>query len=238
MQGDNAAARLFSLLQEGRRISGATLCRNAWFQLLDTPVGDSLLLMSRLGKVMELPCLIQKDVQEFFPDYSGVSDHWHAQLSHAFSNQNFDHAWSTFINNVDDNTLHAIQTFAMLLGAKLHHKNLDAASISDFRDKISELYSAVLNSTELSEEVKKQLLRHLRLILTGLDEYKITGTLQVFEELEKFVGHMYFDEKYKTEVKSSETGRRVLDLLSAIANSITIAVGLPQLSSSFIPLFK
>lgn len=55
MIGDNPAARLLAILELGIQQDQNIKCRDIWRKLLNVEGGDDALLMSRLGKVMELP---------------------------------------------------------------------------------------------------------------------------------------------------------------------------------------
>ena len=68
MHSDNPAARLLKILQDGQKIQVDARCRDVWHKLLDVETSDAALLMSRLGKVMELPNLIINDIRVNYPN--------------------------------------------------------------------------------------------------------------------------------------------------------------------------
>ena len=87
-------------------------------------------------------------------------------------------------------------------------------------------------SSDIDIEVKKYLIRYIRKILTGIDDYFLTGALPILEAVETAVGHANIDKKYKTFLTDTEFGKKILDTLAATANVVTVAVGLPQLTTA------
>jgi hypothetical protein len=58
LKTDNVAGRLLDILVEGEKIEkNSTSSKEAWSKLLNMKADNPALLISRLGKVMELPKL-------------------------------------------------------------------------------------------------------------------------------------------------------------------------------------
>ena len=103
MAKDNAARRLYVLLENAMTIPSEQLCRTAWVDLLGTT--DSALLMARLGKVMGLPAIVLEEIEEHHPGMGIHHSHWVAQLSTAFGQQNLDGQWATFKGHIKSQTI-------------------------------------------------------------------------------------------------------------------------------------
>lgn len=236
MNNDNPAARLLSLLVKGKAIPPNTNCRTAWQQLLGVSGNDkSALLMSRLGKIMELPEQTILALQDGFPHQSNTWSHWEKQVNTGFMVQNLNANWDSFINHIDDHSINYLRMSSDLLQAKTTIKNIADEEINSVREKINQIYEETLNS-ELPDEVKKYLVRYLRKILTGIDEYHLTGALPLLEAVDTMVGHAMVDAGYKSFLQDTELGKKILDTLGAMANVVTVAVGIPQLSQAIVLL--
>ncbi|MFZ2301579.1 MAG: hypothetical protein WAW10_06890 [Gallionella sp.] len=120
---------------------------------------------------------------------------------------------------------------ADLLQTKANTKLIADDEIQGIREKISAIYEEILNS-ELPDEIKKYLTRHLRKIQTGIDEYYLTGAIPLLETMETMVGHTAVDKSYREFLRDTDLGKKILDTLSSMANVVTVAVGIPQLSQA------
>ena len=230
MDYDNPAARLLSILQEGKRIPSGTPCRQAWSQILQTG-NDAPLLMSRLGKVMELPQETIQAMKDTFPHREGIWAHWNGQINAAFSKQNLLSDWNSFIGSIDSHTMTYLQMSADLLEERSTTKTITDEKISDLRATLEQLYEETMEAV-IDEDIKKYLVRHLRKLIVSIDEYRITGALPVLESVETTLGHAYLAPGYKNFLTDTELGKKLLDTLGSMANVVTVAVGIPQLTQT------
>lgn len=230
MNYDNPAARLLAIIENGKSISAHVNCRVAWEQLLDVE-NNNPLLISRLGKVMELPDSIIQAIKENFPNQQDTWSHWSTQVNHAFMVQNLNANWQTFINEIDQHSVTYLRLASDLLQVKSNTKILIDGEISPIRERLLGLLEEVL-SGNLSDDIKKYLARNIRKIIVSIEEYKITGALPLLDSIESTIGHAHIDEPYKNFLVDTELGRRILDTLGAMSNLVTVAVGIPQLSQT------
>jgi len=231
MNNDNPAARLLAVLEKGKQISPGQPCRQSWQNLLKVSNGENALLMSRIGKVMELPEQIILALKDGFPNQGDTWTHWANQVNTAFMVQNINANWDSFINHVDVHTITYLRMAADLLQTKANTKLIADNEIQGVREKINAIYEEILNS-ELPDEIKKYLIRYLRKIQTGIDEYYLTGAIPLLEAMETMVGHTMVDKDYREFLRDTDLGKKILDTLSSMANVVTVAVGIPQLSQA------
>jgi hypothetical protein len=230
MEYDNPAERLLTIIRSCKAIPANTMCRQAWVQVLKTG-NDNALLMSRLGKVMELPRIAVEALNDHFPSRASTWSHWTSQVNNAFMNQNLHAEWSSFINCIDDHSINYLQLSSDLLHHVTTTKLVASDELAAIREKLNALYEEVLGAT-IDEEVKKYSVRYIRKLLVSLDEYCITGALPILEAVETMVGHAFIDKNYKSFMKDTDLGQQILDSISAMANLVTVAVGLPILSQA------
>jgi hypothetical protein len=228
MNYDNPAARLLAILQNGKRFDRSTMnCRTVWTEILESN-GNEALLMSRLGKVMELPQAAVTALQELYPTEDATWTHWQGQVISGFASQQLHAAWQTFIDHIDDHTITYLKLSATLLQQRTTTKTLASDELRAIRDNLSDIVDDLVDSDQ-PEELKKYLVRHLRKILVSIDEYRLTGALPLLDSLESTLGHAALDRSYSKFLTDHELGKRVLDNLYAMANVITVAVGFSQL---------
>jgi hypothetical protein len=226
---DNPAGRLLIILREGKKLPLSHTCYQAWFQLLKTD--NHADMFYRLGILMQLSRETTSLVLEEFPDEGEAVGYWSGQLKNAFINQALNGQWQSFIQHIDDHSLNYLASESKLLNYKSNTKSVIDNDIQTIRDKLLVVYDEVL-SNDIELEIKKYLIRYLRKILTGIDDYFLTGALPILEAVETAVGHANVDKEYKSFLLDTEFGNKILDTLAATANVVTVAVGLPQLTAT------
>lgn len=226
--GDNPAARLLAVLEEGIKVEQTTKCRDVWHAILKTEKNEEALLLSRLGKVMELPEQTLQIVKANFPNQVKTCAHWTTVLGRAFSEQNLNGQWQTFRQHIDSHTLGYLGLTADLIQTKNPTELLSTDTIVAFNEKVQALLNEVLES-ELNENIKSQISKYLSRIITSINEYRITGATPILDSIEGAFGHAFFNKEYHEAVAKTEIGGKIISVLAALANTVTVAVGMPQL---------
>lgn len=232
MNSDNPAGRLLRILQDGKKIQVGIKCREAWHKLLDVEQSNPALLMSRLGKVMELPESIISDIRENYPNQGNSHEHWSSKVNTAFMQQNLNGIWNEFISHIDSHTISYLSMSADLLDMKASTQLMNDSQVSDIREKVDELLNEAID-LDLEDDFKFYIIRYLRKIITAIDEYRISGAIPISESIECTFGHAFLDESYRENMSGTEFGAKVVSVLGAVASVVTIAVGLPQLPDTF-----
>jgi hypothetical protein len=145
--------------------------------------------------------------------------------------QNMHGEWQSFISNIDTYTLTYLKMTSSMLQAKVNAKLLTGTDLVSIRGKLDAILVEVLAS-DLPDEVKKYLVRNLQKIVGSIDEYKLTGALPLLDAVETTFGHAAVDKQYHPFLTDTELGKRLLDTLGALANVVTVAVGLPRLTQA------
>lgn len=229
MHTDNPAGRLLHILQEGKDNAPHNTCKDVWFQLLEVENENFALLMSRLGKVMGLPEQIRSQIQYHYPNQNDTCKHWIEQVNLAFSTQTLNGSWEEFNQYIDKHTISYLIMSADLLDTKENTQILKEDKLSEIREKINDLLTDILEE-DIDEHFKKYMVDYLRKITVAIEEYKISGATPIVESIEQALGHAFIDKKYKDDLLKTETGKKIITALGAVASVVTIAVGLPQLS--------
>ena len=181
---------------------------------------------------MELPALIIEAVQQAFPEEGNTWSHWASQVNAGFMVQNLHAGWDTFINNIDDHSITYLRMTSNLLASKSNTKLIAAESLSAIRGELQRIHDELMESDQ-PDEVKKYLSRNIRGMIVSIDEYRLTGALPLLDAIDTTVGHALLEKNYKSFLTDTELGRRLLDTLSSMANVVTVAVGIPQLTATY-----
>jgi uncharacterized protein YlzI (FlbEa/FlbD family) len=223
---DNPAGRLLAILKKGKTIHGHKVCKDVWFELLQA--SDDAEMLSRLGLLMELSKDAAIKVKEDFPSESESVAHWKSQLNSAFISQNLQSNWQSFIGNIDVHTINYLSNHSTMLSLISNTKSVVDDDVEKIRDKLLEIYEEILLSN-IEQEIRIYLIRHIRKILTGIDEYFLTGALPILEAVETTIGHAYLHKNYASFLRDEKLGKKVLDMLNATASVVTVAAGLTQI---------
>lgn len=237
MQSDNSAARLYSILQDGKQIAGGSSCRAAWQELLNVDPNDQALLMSRLGKFMELPKQIIEAVESDFPTQIKTCNHWSSQINKAFMLQNINERWSSFIDHIDEHALAYLSITTELLQTASLTKLLEEDELEKIRCSINDVLEETMD-LDLDNDIKLYISKWLHKLLINIDEYKITGAQPIMDGVEVMFGHAFSDTKYRKYLSDTDTGEKLVNVLAAIASSVTIVLGVPQLPEAFSNILK
>lgn len=226
----NPADRLLSILLKGKEHKNEESCREVWRVILEVPENKDAIIVARLGKVMELPLEIVKQIDTRFSDESDTYKYWVSQVSTAFKIQNLNGKWETFNSNIDGHTISYLRLSSKLLSVMSGCFDLSADKLTEIRTIINELLSSIRQS-DLDENAKAYLIRSLHRILLAIDEHVITGAFPIIDAIEASYGHAVADPIFRESVNNSSIGKRLWDGLSTVATIVTIATGLPQLAS-------
>jgi len=234
---DNPAARLLSILQEGQKHGPNIPCRNVWSEILNVDLSQPALLMSRLGKAMELPSEIIELINNEFPNQKSTYAYWSERVNRAFSQQNINANWNSFNESIDGHTISYLGLSAELIQTKSPTKLIGDDAIAKFDDQLSELFNELMES-DIEKEFKEYTGRAIQKIKIAIAEYRISGALPIIESIETTFGHAFFDENYRKNLSSNKLGQKLTSTLTVIASGVSIAIGLPQLPESFQTLIE
>ena len=225
MNHDNAAARLLAILTIGKTFTPTSTCTNAWMRIFEIDGKDphaSSIMMSKLGQVMLLPHETRILVKQYYPNQEEALNHTLNQIQLAFSSQNLSSQWVSFINHIDAHCFNTLSMVTALLESKLQNKIISNEKLDSFKNKIQELIDETIKS-DLSNDFKKFMTHYLQRILTSINDYLISGAMPILTAVEATLGHAVLDPNFKAELKDTETGSKIRDLISDLANVVTVA---------------
>lgn len=228
---DNPAQRLLEILESGKRSNNQENCRDVWRRILVVTGSDEQTLITRLAKVMQLPARISQVMNDHFPAPRWKSTHWQQQIDKAFYSQELNGIWQKFNSHIDAQTLSELGLLSMTFETRGAHSSFNSDHVETLLLRIRELHEEIRNS-ELSVSMKSILLRQLYKIQEALESYSISGIEPVMDAVQSTLGLAVIDAEYREEISKgaeSKFGEKMSDLLSDVANMITIAGALPAL---------
>ncbi|MCG9692885.1 hypothetical protein L1D55_14240 [Vibrio sp. Isolate22] len=241
---DNPAARLHEILKQGQEFPTSTPTKDAWSELLnidDQGVGQESILMSKLSQFVLLPYEVEELISLYYPEQSDNLRYAMNKLHQAILKQNLSGSWSSFSGHIDQHSLSTLSMAAALLEHKLDTKLIDADELSEFKVRIQTVLDESIDSN-LSTEFKKYVTHYLQKILTAINDYMISGAQPILDALEATLGHAVLDPEFKEDLKKTETGSKIRDILGDLANVVTIATAasgaVAYLSSNGVPLLN
>lgn len=137
----NPAERLLRILPRDKDFKNDKNCKEVWCAVLDIPIQDEALLMSRLGKVMSLPIEIKEIVERRFPEQDNTNDYWISRISTAFKQQNLDQNLETFNKYVDQHTISYLRLSSRLLAAIWNGKEIETRELEKINHYGLEVHS-------------------------------------------------------------------------------------------------
>lgn len=232
MAANNAASRLLNLLLAAKQIKADSPTIAAWRSLLDASK-DGARFLDRMGKVMAMPREIEQAFETHLLDHTPTR-YISNQMYAAFVSQRMDgnSMWNSFMQNVDEHLINYLRMASALLESTQRTESISSDRLVELRNSFDEIRKQVWES-DLPPRLKASILGHLSAIIAALEDYFLTGAEPVLERIEAMCGKAAVDEEYKGFLRDHELGQRLRDCLSAAADVVTVAVGIPMLSQSY-----
>ncbi len=228
---DNPAERLLEILESGRFIRVNMNCRTAWCEVLELDDPSESQLMSRLGKVMDLPSQALMLLESIDEHDDEAHQYWVKKVSNGFMQQNLNANWDSFINHIDQHSISYLKLCSRLLKAHSNIEGLNNEKLAEIKNQLIELIDEV-QQNELDLELKRYLVRSLQRIIASIDEYFISGIVPVMENIESTIGHAIIDQEFRENMRDSEIGNKVWEYLFKVSSIVSMSVGLPELTAT------
>lgn len=227
------AARLLTLLQDAMKIGPNVRSEDAWRTVLDVDNGDVSLLLDRLGPLMRLPQEVRAAVVELGDKVSPeLLLRWVPQVERSFASTNLDVPWDHFRKNLSRDTLLAVEFCADQLQRLAPEQVIDEDEIAGFLTRVRELQDEVSASTELDEELRQFLMRHLRALEYALQDYRFRGTPALRDAVAMAVGESILRTDLHSRIRSSNVASRVWTLVKTLAQVLAFAANVAQITDT------
>lgn len=234
MKIDNPAARLhLFLVSTNTSEYRQQLTRNVMQTHLNMPGAPDQHLYRGIAGLLGLPDQIDNILHEHFAGRRWI--HWLGKVNECFSKINLSSQWSQTISSIDDRALTELEMISTLFETKGQITLLDQAEMDVFREKINALKNDVI-TTDVSAEMRTTLLYYLNKILGAIESYQITGVEPIMEAIESTIGRAAINEEYRSALKETGIGKKLGEIVSLVANTVTIAQGIPFAATPLLTL--
>lgn len=233
---DNPAERLSSYLKLCTEVDypHSVKTKIAWIEIFNIKnnesdeIDDAEILM-KVAELMKLLSSVKLFMNENFNDLPWKGTVWWSGVNKAFQSMDYNGNFDSFTKHITPTIIAEVNWLSLLINSHGSYSPLDKEKIQEMIKSVNEMKADVVNS-ELTENMKKQFLRYLNKITMALEDYCISGAEPVLDSLECAVGHLVFDEEYRNCIAHDNIGKKFIGLVSFIADTVTIACGLPQLA--------
>jgi len=229
---DNPAQRLLDLLKKGADQSAVAYSRDVWRKVLEIPGTDDQLLLGRLASVMALPGRISQVLEDHFPNPRFNATHWKVQTEKAFFVMQLDGLWTHFYSHIDDHTLSELAMLSFVIEERGEQTVIAPEDITGLLQRAAALREEISQSA-LPPAMKLMLMKQMTQLLEALEYYSITGAEPVMDAVQSALGLAVLNEHFRREIgkdTGSAFGDKISDLLSDVANVVTVAGALPAIT--------
>lgn len=234
MKIDNPAARLHLFLVKTHTSENRQkLTREVMQTHLNMPGASDQHLYRGIAGLLSLPDQIHDILHEHFAGRQWT--HWLGKVNECFSKINLSSQWSMTISVIDDRALTELEMIATLFETKGQITLLDQVEMDVFREKINALKNDVI-TTNVSAEMRTTLLHYLNKILGAIESYQITGVEPIMDAIESTIGRAAINEEYRNALTETGIGKKLGEIVSLVANAVTIAQGIPFVATPLLTL--
>ena len=152
---------------------------------------------------------------------------WVPSLNKAFSEQNINGKWQTFISKVNDHTVNYLSNTADILEARIRRFHPDLSSLEELLESTDDLKEKIVRSS-LPEHVKQYMVKKISEINLAVEEYRISGSGPIVENIEAIFGHVILDREFR-EASRSEDAAPFWTFIKRAALIITMSLGILQI---------
>jgi hypothetical protein len=221
---NNPAERLRLLLEKGRdnKYNGKP-AHVVWTELLRVDPPNRATLLSRLGKVYQLPGQVRAAIFQL-PDIDDPEVYltWMPKVEHALSSHNLDQSWQSVRAPIDD---HVISTLA-ICSERLSHLRPEVtvpeSELLKIRKQVTDLFDEIIKSSTISKSLSRFMLDHLLGILEAIDCYTITGTEPINTAIQSAVGSIPFEHDDSELLKDCPLARKFWTIVVGLSVAVSL----------------
>jgi hypothetical protein len=228
---DNPAAALQAILERGVSEKQDQSCHIVWSRILELEPDEPGGLFAKLSAVMDLPRRTLVLLQASFPSQVSAASVWMSPIETGFMQQQLNGQWGSFSTHIQPYCIAQLSLTAELIQTRLGAELMSGEDLVKALADLGELQKEIDCST-LDKTLKAYLCRGLSDLQHAIRNYRISGALPILTQTEAMIGHSLLDPSYSSFLKSHALGSRLLENLSAMANLLTVAVSLPQLTQA------
>ncbi|HDU5566086.1 TPA: hypothetical protein RFV45_003197 [Klebsiella pneumoniae subsp. pneumoniae] len=213
--------------------------RQAMYVFFDTEkqnISESL-LWDKIAKVMALSAKIDDTLKDYFSGEEVTAPNWRANVTTFFSSMNINASIHDHKKYFTNETLNELGLLSLLFKTKGEIGKLNNEDINDIQKQLEELKETVKQS-ELSNELRRDILHYINSMIRALDDYAITGIEPIISATEATMGHAYMSQPFQDVVQGTEIGSKLKTILKKTISSINTVEGVVSLGANAVTLLE
>lgn len=233
---NNPAGRLHLFLVKLRRYPDQHKIGDVIAQEAGLRSDDHMKLFRVTGRLMELPPLIQSQIERIEGINRDLFLAWVPTITKAFKSLNLNASTSTIKGHLDDKTLHGIEFCDDALSKHFPDPVPTDDALAPLREKVEELLGS-LQSAPLDQRSREYVAEHLEAILDAISLCPIVGSKPLRQAVESALGSSALDARYRS-VDESPFKKEFWLILVRVALVLEIAHHVPWLSDKAQAFFQ
>ena len=183
----NPAGRLFYLLEAAKRVTANTMLEG-WRASLEIPGALESLVLSKVGEILDLIYLTEKELSETLGDNSERLMTPVSRVKDCLIASSLSSGWTALTNLITDEALMTVALAAeKLANAGRSEIEIETQELESIQDDLEELLRTVRTS-EIDPEFKELLIDELEIIRQSLVSYRISGPTALTRAFDQVAG--------------------------------------------------
>ena len=196
----------------------------AWASLLLVPDGNESLILRRLGGVMDLPMQIKEQISSIPEIEHALYLRWMPKIEGAFRAHHLGGGFAGFLDTIDDTTLFGIEHCASLLARRAPELGIKPEDLESIANEVADLVAQVRDS-EIEEDLKLFILKHLYTIRKAIDEYQLFGAKPLSTAMGEAMASLVTDPETAIKVSNTTQGQQLWRIVKRLSLVFAAAEG-------------
>jgi hypothetical protein len=184
----------------------------AWSALLAVRADDAFELLDRISRVMQLPKMTREALSAVRPPLAPIYFEWAKPIEAAFKAHRLVGPLREFMTPINSDAKKTLQFCTDRLADLSPEKMLESADLAELRREAAELRSD-LEKADIEPVLKKFAWRHLKEIITALDEYEFFGVSPLQRASEAALGSAALNREAASRLQATTVGAKLFGFL-------------------------
>jgi hypothetical protein len=176
---------------------------------------------------MKLPLAVVEALRVSKPDDNSFS-YWYSRVNKAFSQQNLQESWQSFIGHIDDHVITYLDMTARILEVSAAQSVIAQEGLGEIRRTLTEVLDSLVDS-KADKDVLRYVQRVIHALIESIDQYSITGAIPIADATDAAMGHALLNVAYREFLKETDAGKTFVGVLHRMATEIAKASGATQI---------
>jgi hypothetical protein len=226
----NVAKRLYDILVRSKGLVGSRNMVAGWREVLSLPAEfDDLRVMSKVGKVIAMPHLLEIQIRNIPNIEHDLYLGWQADLSKAFKRIGFRHDFNEFAQQISESLLVNIRFCVAELTKNGFDRKCSLDDLEAIRQDLYALYERVAGA-EMPISISSYLLNLIYRVIEAVDDFQITGSEGLQQALNEAIGSVVTSHETAKQAVNTPEGKDFWDTLGKVRMVLALAKSAAELA--------